>query len=375
MDGMLWFPTVRGLVMLNPSTVGKDLQPTLVHIEKVIVDKTLREQHALAGLPPGHGELEFHYTGITFDNPAKIQFQYKLEGFDKDWVDAGGRRTAFYTNVAPGQFTFTVRATNANGAWSEHVASTSLTLLPPFWKTAWFRILAGIVSIGLIAGAVRYISTRKLQHELHALEAQHALERERIRISKDMHDELGASLTKITLLSELAKSDVERPREIERHLDKISQSTREVATTMDEIVWAVNPKNDRLDRVAAYVLQFAQEYLSMTAIQCHINVPENLPAMQVTAEVRHNIFLVLKESLTNIIHHSGATSVGIILEFKDPVLRIIMRDNGKGFNSDHADPFGNGLINMRKRIEDIGGAFCIESVPNTGTTLTINVRL
>ena len=207
------------------------------------------------------------------------------------------------------------------------------------------------------------------------LERQTLLERERLRISKDMHDEVGSSLTKITLLSEIIRREIDSRVKTESNLDKISEISRSVIDNMNEIVWAINPKNDKLDNLAAYLREYIYEYLDGTGIYCQFDFMENFPPLNLTAEYRRNIFLVVKESFNNIVKHSSATAVNLKFVYDAPKLNITIKDNGKGFSIDNISKFGNGLNNMTKRIEEIGGKFIINSSPDKGVIIEITIGI
>jgi len=374
-DGRIWIPTVDGLVVVDPRSIRKDSLRFPLYIEQLLIDKKPAKFTPLITAEYGNGDIEVRYTALSFNHARKLQFQYRLEGFEASWQVAGNRRTAFYTNVPPGDYVFHVEAEPDDGSSLTQRASLRFTIKPPFWMTGWFRVLLGLCAAGLVAGTVRFFSTQKLKRKLKTAESQTTLERERVRISKDMHDELGASLTKITLLGELAKRDVSNPGKMEQHLDLIANASRDVAGTMDEIVWAVNPRNDTVDNLAAYLIDYTTEYLSVSTLQLQTDVPEDLPARHVSAEIRHNVFLVFKEALTNIAKHAQARHVNIAFRFEDPVMTITLKDDGRGFTGASADRFSNGLDNMRKRIEEIGGSFAIESELQRGTSVNVNVRV
>ncbi|MGI8966389.1 MAG: sensor histidine kinase, partial [Limisphaerales bacterium] len=207
------------------------------------------------------------------------------------------------------------------------------------------------------------------------LEQQHAIEKERTRIAQDMHDQLGANLTEIGLLTELTKRTSSRPHEINSHLGKISERAREVSQTLDEIIWAVNPKNDSLPRLAAYIVHYAEELCEIALIQCRWHVSKNLPDIPLSAEVRHNIFLAVREALNNIVRHSAASEARLQLSAENSTLEIVLEDNGRGFSVEDLDPSGNGLDNIKKRIETLGGRIEMISSPNHGTKIGIIVKL
>jgi signal transduction histidine kinase len=184
-----------------------------------------------------------------------------------------------------------------------------------------------------------------------------------------MHDEVGSSLTRITLLSEVAKQKLGDSEEITR----ISDASRAVVNSMDEIVWAVNPKYDTLDNLAAYILQFAQEFFESSGISCRFEFPADIPGRHLSSEIRHNVFLVVKEALNNIIKHSGANTVNIKLTVGLNNFEFIISDNGNGFNIEERDKFSNGVNNMQKRIAGINGTISVDSNSGKGTRILINV--
>jgi len=204
------------------------------------------------------------------------------------------------------------------------------------------------------------------------LERQTLLERERLRISKDMHDEVGSSLTKIALLSDMAYKEINNKEVIRQSVAKISGISREVVDNISEIIWAINPKNDKLDNFAAYIREYTSEFLDGTNIEPCYEFMEDIPLINLSAEFRRNLFLVVKESLNNVVKHSGASKVVLRLNLEGKRLIFSIRDNGIGFNAEQQSKFGNGLANMRKRISEIGGAIEMKSSAGTGTEIIIH---
>ena len=220
------------------------------------------------------------------------------------------------------------------------------------------------------------------------LEQQHAVEKERTRIAQDMHDEIGAKLTKISFLSGLAKRDIVDPKKVAMEIDRISQTTREVLRGLNEIVWAVSPKNDTLDNLATYICQHAGEFFQDTGIHCHLEMPPSFPAYPLSTEVRHNLFLAVKEALTNILKHAQATEARIHMCIDSTTCEITVSDNGRGFEStghalERSAPHpgrgnfrnGNGLANIRQRVGEVGGEFRLESEPGHGAKLVFTIHM
>ena len=218
---------------------------------------------------------------------------------------------------------------------------------------------------------VRRWSHRRLQRKLARLEHDSALGRERARIAQNLHDDLGARLTRISLLTQSAQKN-----EGELQLDKIYRTDSDLTQSMDEIVWAVNPKNDDLENIANYIAEFAQGYLSDVGLRCRVLLPDTLPAHKLGAQFRHHLFLTCKEALNNIAKHAHATDVVIELQVRGDDLILTITDNGIGlFNTTDIPSRRNGLKNMRSRMESIGGTFDILPAEPHGTTLSLTARL
>jgi signal transduction histidine kinase/streptogramin lyase len=373
-DGRIWFPTSKGLAVLNPDTAHLRHWAVPVNIEEILADGRALvvppSEGALLQIPPGWQRFEFHYTGLSFIAPEKIQFQCRLDGWEKTWVDAGTKRVAEYNYLPPGTYHFHVRASNGDGFWDDSDAEIGFVVLPEFWQTWWFHILAILLAVAAITSVVWQVSRRRMRRKLEAAERQQAVERERTRIAKDIHDHLGANLTRISLLSQSAHGELENTAQAAEQLERIYSTSRELTRSMDEIVWAVNPQHDTLDSLASYLGNFAQEYLVSLGIRCRLEVPLHLPNWPINAEMRHNVFLAFKEALHNVVKHSGATEVSIYLNLEPPSFSLLVRDNGKGFNPaavvERAGR-GNGLKNMRQRLEKLGGHCEIHSAPGAGT--------
>ncbi|HVV00437.1 MAG TPA: two-component regulator propeller domain-containing protein [Verrucomicrobiae bacterium] len=408
-DGRLWFPTSKGLVVVDPSDVKANLLPPPVLVEDFRVDSELQRPHpgdsnsararqrvgngedrAAGGarvphftIRPGRHRYQISFTGLSFTVPEKVRFRYRLDGLDSDWTDAGTKRTADYSYIPPGNYTFRVIACNNDGVWSETGAAIAFTIQPQFWQTWWFRSIVIVSAAGVVTLAVMAAMRRRMRRKFEALERQRAIERERTRIARDIHDDLGASLTRISMLSQSARSELEHSAAAS-DVDRIYDTARELTRAMDEIVWAVNPKHDTLDSLATYLGRFAQGFLAGSQIRCRLDVPMKLPSWPVTAEVRHNLFLAFKESLNNAVKHSGTTEVRISLEIGAHEFKLVIDDGGRGFDAAAGSvrgPMpsralsGNGLLNMRQRLAEAGGHCEIISSPGNGAKIVFTVPM
>jgi len=394
-DGRLYFPTIKGLVAVNPARVsGNSLPPTVV-IEDVLVDGTPSSGSSPSGtaslglaaktsIPSGNKRLEFQYTALSFSAPNAVRFKYRLEGLEKDWEDAGTKRAAVYSHVPAGNYDFHVVACNGEGVWDETGATVAVSILPHFWETNWFlacNVVAGLVAVASVA---RYVESRTMRRRLEQAQRERAIEKERSRIAKDIHDEFGASLTEITLLSEFAQEPTASHTQVQADMQKITAKARNLTQMMDEVVWAVSPQNDILEKFVTYTCSFAEEYLQTAKIACRLELPEFLPEIILTADVRHNLFLVVKEALNNIVKHAAASEARIQIALQPGMLILTVQDNGKGFahdsasNGDHHVSAGSqkdGLSNMRKRTESIAGRMELESLPGSGTRVKLMITL
>jgi len=374
-DGRIGFPTSKGLEVVNVADERINLLPPPVVIEEISAGGHSLALHPAADevlkIQPGQQRFEFRFTALSFVAPEKMQFQYQLVDWDADWVNAANdKRVAEYSYIPPGRYTFRVRACNSDGVWNETAASVALLVLPQFWQTWWFYLLVTAGVAGVVVRAVWFISRRRLRRKLEAAERQQAIERERTRIAKDIHDHLGANLTRISLLSQSAHGELENPAQAAVQLDRIYETSRELTRAMDEIVWAVNPQHDTLDSVASYLGNFALEYLGSLNLRCRLDVPLQLPPWPIPAEMRHNVFLAFKETLNNIVKHAGATEVFVALATQTRGFELVVRDNGNGFDPSAVPPRpgrGNGLKNIRQRLEKLGGRCEIHSAPGAGT--------
>ncbi len=245
-----------------------------------------------------------------------------------------------------------------------------------FWQTWWFTTLLALFVLAAVGATVRMVERRKYQLQLQRAEQQHALEQERARIAQDLHDELGSTLTRLSLLSGLVKTDKDNPEQVEVHANKLAQSADQTVRALEEIVWAVRPGSDTLQSLTDYIAHFANELFDGNATHCRLDLPHDLPALPLPPDVRHNIFLIVKEALTNALKHAGANEVQVHAKIPGDTLEILVQDDGKGFDlSASSESRRNGLGNMRRRAEAIGGELELQSAMGKGTMVKLSVDL
>jgi signal transduction histidine kinase len=369
-------------VFINPKAQEAAHPPPILLLEEMVVDgKVLRPEATTDAhhsgsppnrlrIPPGRQPVEINYTGLSFASPDKVRFRYRLEPIDAEWVEAGGRRTAYYSHLPPGEFTFRVMACNADTRWSPET-TLIITVQPYLWQTSWFLALAIVGGIGLFVGLLRYAERRRYKNRLALLETQHAIERERLRISQDMHDHVGGMLTQVSQLSDLGQSEAEGVQLVKNRFERIGNQARGAVQALDEIVWATNPRNDNLASFAEYVSRFSDEFFESANVRCWQEVPTMLPSLPLRAEVRHNVFLATREAFNNVLKHSKTTEVWLRLILSDSEVSLEIEDNGYGFSSDTTAQHRNGLENMKSRLAECGGCAEITSSPGKGTKVRL----
>ena len=373
-DGHLWFATDRGCVEVNPENQTESVPLLPVLIEEMRVHGEVVAPRAALKLPPRPGPIEIRYTLPLLKAGDRLHFRYRLVGLDEGWVDAENQRVASFAHLPPGAYRFEVAARETDAPESsEVVARLPFTVRAAWWETAWFQ--GSMMALGALALAalVRMIVLRRVRARMRALEQQHALEKERARIARDMHDDLGASLTQITLASQLAR--LSPAAEVQGHIDDIADIARRTVTALDEIVWMVNPRNDTLNSAVEYLGQHAVDFLTAADIACELEIPYDLPASPLPTHARHHLFLVVKEALNNVVKHAGATTVQFKAEVNGSALRLVIADNGHGFAMGQERAGSDGLHNMGARMAELGGTCRIDSQPGAGTRVTFEMQL
>jgi len=326
-------------------------------------------------LSSGQRQLEFAFTALNFTKPEDMGFKYRLHPLDKDWMDAGTRRIAAYQRIPPGDYCFQLIACNSSGVWNKTGASLKIEVLPYFWQTWWFQLLAMMSLLGSVAGIVRYLAFRRMRLLVEKAEREGAVERERGRIARDIHDDLGANLAEIAMLSELAQEDLPVETPARGYLNEIFTRAESNVRTLGEIVWAIKPVNDTLEHFSAYLCKFAQDYLSLAGVRCRLNLPETLPPLPLDSFQRHNMYLTAKEAIHNAVKHGAPTEVVLSIAVDERMV-ITIEDNGCGcVEPVQESKAGHGSANMRTRMEQIGGTFERRSAAGRGTVVTLTLPL
>ena len=376
--GGLWFGMSLGLTHFLPLSYESPQAPPPILISDLhvagqsqFVSALGENEIHLPDLAVDQSQLQIDFIGLSFAPGVLLNYQYKLEGADADWGAPTPQRSVNYARLAPGRYRFLVRAVNSDGVFSSDPAVITFRILPPFWSRWWFLTLVAIGLTFVFYALYRYRVARLVE-----------LERVRTRIATDLHDDIGSSLARMAILSEVAKRRVEdSANESVSILTEIAESARGVVASMSDIVWAIDPRRDDLGNVVFRVRQFASDLLGAQGIIWNLQAPEEFDKIRLNPQQRRQIFLIFKEAINNAARHADCNSVWLSLTVVQNQIIAEIRDDGHGFN---VPPFpqvhgnghgGHGLENIRTRAAQLGGNLSIDSSPNRGTRLVVAVPL
>jgi signal transduction histidine kinase len=373
----LWFGSREGLSRLVPEPDRPTAPPPIfisglriAGVAYPVSELGATEVNGLV-LEAGQNQIEIDFFGLSFSAGANLRYQYLLEGVDREWSALTDQRTV-NTNLSPGTYRFLVRAVGADGAATPIPASVSFKILRPIWQRWWFLALFALVSGAIVYALFRYRMEQAIE-----------LERVRIRIATDLHDDIGASLTQIAILSEVVNQRISKNgSNVSEPLQMIAGTSREMVDAMSDIVWAINPRKDHLSDLSQRMRRFASDILSARDIQFRFRAPgADEKNIRLGADLRREIYLIYKESVNNLAKHSRCTEADLLFQIEKDGLSVIISDNGSGFdvdrkmNGDHSGMGGHGLLGLRRRAEALGGKYEVTSAPGAGTTVTLKVPL
>jgi ligand-binding sensor domain-containing protein len=366
-DGMLLLGGNEGMNLFHPDSITDNEHiPPVVLTRFNIFEKpaSLGSSMLAAGfirLSYGENFFSFTFAALDYANPLKNKYAYRMEGFDRDWVLSGDRRYASYTHLDPGEYVFRVKGSNNDGIWNEAGAAVRIIIDPPFWQTWWFRILVLVTIVSTLLAIHNYRVAKLLE-----------LERMRVRIASDLHDDIGSSLSSIALITDMVRKSLTAHEPQQLQLADASRAARHTADALKDIVWIITPEHDKLDDITLRMKDSAAKLLIGTeyTFQCSDHAMEHVLDM----EFRRNVLLVYKETLNNIAKYARATKVDIVVGESDGVFTLRISDNGMGFDL-KAVKKGNGLNNLKARTAKIGGTIDIQSAPGQGTTILLTARI
>jgi signal transduction histidine kinase/ligand-binding sensor domain-containing protein len=360
-DGRLWFATLRGVATIDPTRIRTNPRPPSVLIERALVDG----RPLIAGgtaFPPGPGNLEFHYAGVTLLEPRKALHRYRLEGFDAGWIDAGTRRVAYYTNIPPGQYRFRIQASNADGVWNEAGASLALALTPHFYETFWFYALTAI-GLGGVAFALYRARLVRLRGQYLAVFA------ERSRVARELHDSLLQGMSAVALelaniRSALPGSAAGPAQRLEAVEDALTQSLEETR----RFVWNLREQPTGAGDLGLALSRLAGRLTEGHLVACPVEV-EGI-AVHLSHDVQGTFFRIAQEAITNALRHAEASTIAVDLRYRTGEVELMVADDGRGFDPATAQgPESRhfGLVGMRERASRLKASLTVDSTPGAGT--------
>jgi signal transduction histidine kinase/ligand-binding sensor domain-containing protein len=364
-NGEILLSTDKGLLIFNESDLNVPVESPKVYITQLEINNTTVDWKSNHTLAYDENNIRITYNGISFRDAKSLQYRYRLIASDKGW-NTTFSNSVVYSGLMPGTYNFAVQVRTGNGVWVNNQAIFSFTINKPYWTTWWFRLLIISLIAAIVYSLYRYQLKKKLEQHL-------AIAADRARIGSEMHDDLGSGLSKISFLSDMINHD-SADSETKLHLENISRSSKEMVEQMGNIIWSMNEKNDQLNNLIAYIRKYAVEFFENTSIKYVVNTPEFIPPIIIEGITRRNIFLVVKESLHNVLKHSNADVVKISFEVSAHIFYIIIHDNGIGINSSKSSVFGNGLINMAKRMKEVDGKFSIKHIDGTRIEILIPIK-
>jgi len=385
-DGRFWFPTAEGIAVIDPAAVLLNRKPPPVLIEEVLIDRTSVTNDDLQAaidrrseieLQPGRNNLEINYTALSFVNSEQLKFKYKLENLEADWNEVGTRRTAYYSYLPPGEYVFRVIAANRDGIWNEQGANIAVIVYPPFYRTWWFMLIV-FISVLAIAGLAYYLRVRQLkirsaQQEEFARQLISSQEHERERIAGEMHDGLGQSLAIIKNRAMISLSKPDDQHHSIEQLREIAEASTGAIDEVHDIIYDLRPIHlDRLGLTGA-IEEIAERIAEINDLKLSKDIDDIDNIFPKQSE--NSVYRIVQETLNNVVKHSKATSVELIVKRSATEVRITVKDNGQGFESgqykgSHSKG-GFGLLGMGERARLLGGQTIIESAKDAGTTVSI----
>jgi ligand-binding sensor domain-containing protein/signal transduction histidine kinase len=365
-DGKLWFPTIKGVAMIDPERIKTNSHAPPVVIEQILIDDKSFAPSERLELPAGTTRFDLYYTAPSFVAPEKVRFKYKLEGFDTDWIDSGTRRIAYYTNLRPGSYTFRVIASNNDGVWNEAGAAFALYLKPYFYQTYWFYAVC-LLALALLAWLLFRLRVRGMRAQFSAVLA------ERTRIAREIHDNLAQEMAGISVQLEVVARTMPPGAAAMTYLDRARRQVRHGLAEARRYVWELRSPALDNDDLPTALAETARRLTHDTAVRAKVEVNGTFrPLAQL---VEDNLLRIGQEAINNAVKHAQAQRIFVNLVFDARRVQLIVRDDGRGFDNQVAANGHFGLIGMRERAEKIGGTLSIQSSDGTGTEVVADVPI
>jgi len=365
-EGIMYFGGINGINYFHPDSIKiNQYLPSVVISEVKVMDNRIKGEPTELILSYDQNFISIEFAALDFSIPKQNQYSYILEGFQKSWMFTdGSSRKATYTNLPPGEFTFLVKGTNEDGIWNETPATIKIIVSPPFWQTWWFVTLA----ILMMAFLIYFFGTIRVKSQLE-------IEKIKLKIASDLHDNIGAGLTEISILSEVAERNDGHSNPIAKNeLKKISETARQLVDSMSDIVWVVNPQRDSLHDLIVRLKDSYNEFFSAIEISFQVNNIEKSDDIKLPMEYKQNLLLMFKEAINNAIKHSGCNKIALDAYYKNDLIEIKLKDDGNGFNLNEVK-FGEGIKNMENRANKLKGNLKLSSESKKGTTVIFSGKL
>ncbi len=337
-----------------------------IYISSIKVNDIVRaygDDKIIPEFSPDSNTLSFTFTGVNFKDEKRIKYSYMLEGVDKYWSMPSEEYNITYSLLSPGRYVFKVKAISANGIWSVQPARFTFIILRPFYTQWWFVLLGVLFIAAIVYSIYRYRINQVL-----------AIGRIRQTISKDLHDDIGATISSISILANMAKSDFVSDNKRNQFLETIQEESKHVSESLSDIVWSINPNNDSLEIMLARMQRYASELFEAKEIAYDFMLPQSVSEMTMEMDKRQHVYLIFKEAVNNLVKYSEAKQAEVKIEVTKKTFNMIISDNGKGFDVD-AERSGNGIYNMKKRAETIDAEFKINTDYGKGTTISFLMSL
>lgn len=376
-DGRLWFPTINGVVVIEPQIT--DEKEPIVNIEQVLIDNQPVPNGAEVKIQPSQNDLEIQFTALSWNRPSQIKFKYQLVGLDEDWVDSGTRRAAYYPHIAPGEYTFRVIADNGEGVWNLEGQSIPVKVLPPFYRTWWFRVLLVLIIMGIIRLVYNYrLAQLKKLNEAKTLFTQQLIEnqeQERKRIAVELHDAIGQSLIVIRNRALMGLNTPDKHERLIVQMEEISESAADSIIEVRRISQNLHPYQIEHLGLTTAIETMIENAANASSIEFEKEIDDVDEILSKDAEI--NLYRIVQESINNVLKHSEATKAKIIIRKYNDFLSILIEDNGKGFNAENLSKTKNGLglTGIRERAKMLDANHEIYSVPGEGTTVSLQINL
>ncbi len=367
-DGRMWFATIKGLAVIDPENIPLNTSPPPLAIEQLFIDNQSMSLSEKLSFSPGTSRFDFYYTALSFIAPENVRFKYKLEGFDDNWIDAGSRRVASYTNLRPGNYRFRVIAANNDGVWNEAGAAVEFYLQPRFYQTYWFYVIV-LLLLGVTAWQLYRLRVRRMAVQFRAVLS------ERNRIAREIHDNLAQDILGISVQLELVARLMPAAAEAAKgHLDRARMLVRNGMTEARRYVWDLRSEELQKKDLPAALADTTKRLTADTGVEAVVDVTG--PSQPLPASVEANLLRIGQEAVNNAIRHAQAMHIRVALNFDTRSVQLSVSDDGRGFNTSGQIADGHfGLIGLRERADEIGGVLTIQSAEQRGTQITIDVPL